>query len=72
LNLAHLRNMTSVTEMGGIIYPSVPGFYHRPQTIAEMIDHTISRIIDLLNVPHLTAPRWNGLATGTRTDMAGN
>lgn len=60
-NLAHLRNMTSVTEMGGIIYPPLPGFYHRPQTIADMIDHTVSRVIDLLGVPHTLAPRWNGL-----------
>ncbi|MDD2880786.1 MAG: UbiX family flavin prenyltransferase [Rhodoferax sp.] len=60
LNLAHLRNMTSVTEMGGIIFPPVPGFYHRPQTIAEMIDHTVSRVIDLLGLPQPDAPRWTG------------
>src|SRR5438270_555432 len=40
-NLAHLRNMTAVTEMGGIIFPPLPGFYQRPQTIAEMVDHTV-------------------------------
>lgn len=61
LNLAHLRNMTSVTEMGGIVFPPVPGFYHRPQTLAEMIDHTVSRVIDLLGLPQVKAPRWNGL-----------
>lgn len=61
LNLAHLRNMTSVTEMGGIIYPASPGFYHRPQNIAEMIDHSISRILDLLELPHQFTSRWNGL-----------
>lgn len=61
LNLAHLRNMTSVTEMGGIIFPPVPGFYHRPQTIAEMADHTVSRVIDLLGLPQTDAPRWTGL-----------
>lgn len=61
LNLAHLRNMTSVTEMGGIIYPPSPGFYQRPQTVADIIDHTVSRIIDLLDVPHTLAPRWQGL-----------
>lgn len=61
LNLAHLRNMTSVTEMGGIIYPPTPVFYQRPQTVADIVDHTVSRIIDLLDVPHTLAPRWQGL-----------
>ena len=61
LNLAHLRNMTSVTEMGGIIFPPVPSFYHRPQTIAEMVDHTVSRVVDLLGLPQPEAPRWQGL-----------
>ena len=61
LNLAHLRNMTSVTEMGGIIFPPVPSFYHRPQRIAELVDHTVSRVIDLLELPQPQAPRWTGL-----------
>ncbi len=63
LNLAHLRNMTSVTEMGGIVFPPVPSFYHRPQTLADMVDHTVSRVIDLLGLPQLQAPRWAGLPT---------
>ena len=61
LNLAHLRNMTSVTEMGGIIFPPVPSFYHRPQSLAEMVDHTVSRVVDLLGLPQPQAPRWHGL-----------
>jgi 4-hydroxy-3-polyprenylbenzoate decarboxylase len=60
-NLAHLRNMTAVTEMGGIVFPPLPGFYHRPASIAEMVDHTLARVIDLLGVEHALAPRWNGL-----------
>ncbi len=72
LNLAHLRNMTSVTEMGGIIYPPLPGFYHRPQTIAEMIDHTVSRVINLLGVALPLAPRWNGLTAANQADPAGH
>ena len=63
LNLAHLRNMTSVTEMGGIIFPPVPGFYHRPQSIADMVDHTVSRVVDLLGLPQTDAPRWTGLTS---------
>lgn len=60
-NLAHLRNMTAVTEMGGIIYPPLPGFYQRPTTIAEMVDHTVGRVIDLFAIPHMLTPRWSGL-----------
>jgi 4-hydroxy-3-polyprenylbenzoate decarboxylase len=61
LNLAHLRNMTRVTEMGGIIFPPVPGFYQRPQTIEEMVGHTVNRVLDVLGLPQADAVRWNGL-----------
>jgi flavin prenyltransferase len=64
LNLAHLRNMTSVTEMGAIVFPPVPAFYHRPQTVAEIVDHTVSRVVDLIGLAQPDAPRWSGL-TGT-------
>lgn len=60
-NLAHLRNMTAVTEMGGIIFPPLPGFYHRPASIAEMVDHTVGRVLDLFEIQHTLTPRWNGL-----------
>ena len=60
-NLAHLRNMTAVTEMGGIIFPPLPGFYQRPQSIAEMIDHTVGRVLDMFAVPHQLTPRWQGM-----------
>ncbi|WP_295765987.1 UbiX family flavin prenyltransferase [Undibacterium sp.] len=60
-NLAHLRNMTAVTEMGGIIFPPLPGFYHKPQSIQEMVDHTVGRVLDLYALPHHLTPRWNGL-----------
>lgn len=63
LNLAHLRNMSSVTEMGGIVFPPVPAFYQRPRTVAEMVDHTVAHVIDLLGLPQAVAlaPRWGGL-----------
>lgn len=61
LNLAHLRNMTSVTEMGGIIFPPVPAFYQKPQSIAEMVDHTVSRVVDLLGLAQSNSQRWAGL-----------
>jgi 4-hydroxy-3-polyprenylbenzoate decarboxylase len=66
LNLAHLRNMTAVTEMGGIIFPPLPGFYHRPKTIAEMVDHTVGRVLDLFAIPHALTPRWDGIKAGIK------
>ncbi|MFZ3159073.1 MAG: UbiX family flavin prenyltransferase [Rhodoferax sp.] len=68
LNLAHLRNMTRVTEMGGIIFPPVPGFYQRPQTIEEMVGHTVNRVLDLLGLPQADAVRWNGLPVFPHAD----
>ena len=61
LNLAHLRNMTSVTEMGGIIFPPVPAFYNRPLTLDDLIKHSVSRVVDLLGLPQVDVPRWNGM-----------
>ncbi|MGX4640838.1 UbiX family flavin prenyltransferase [Massilia sp. SYSU DXS3249] len=61
LNLAHLRNMTAVTEMGGIVFPPLPSFYHRPASIAEMVDHTLDRVLDLLGIENAAAPRWPGM-----------
>jgi 4-hydroxy-3-polyprenylbenzoate decarboxylase len=60
-NLAHLRNMTAVTEMGGIVFPPLPSFYHRPASIDEMVDHTIARVLDLFGLEHALAPRWSGM-----------
>lgn len=60
-NLAHLRNMTSVTEMGGIIFPPLPAFYQHPKNIDEMVDHSIARVLDLCGVAHQLAPRWAGM-----------
>jgi len=60
-NLAHLRNMTAVTEMGGIVFPPLPSFYHQPQSIADMVDHTVARVLDLFGLEHQLAPRWGGL-----------
>ncbi|WP_055324767.1 UbiX family flavin prenyltransferase [Ralstonia solanacearum] len=61
LNLAHLRNMTAVTEMGGIVFPPVPGFYQRPKTIDDLVDHTVGRVLDLLGLPQTLAASWPGL-----------
>ncbi len=61
LNLAHLRNMTSVTEMGGIIFPPLASFYHQPQTITDLVDQTLNRVLDLIGLAQADAPRWSGL-----------
>ena len=60
LHLTHLRNMVSVTEMGGIICPPVPAFYLHPQTIGDIVNHSVARALDLLDVPHNLSPRWEG------------
>ncbi|AQG99691.1 3-octaprenyl-4-hydroxybenzoate carboxy-lyase [Burkholderia sp. KK1] len=61
LNLAHLRNMTAVTEMGGVIFPPLPAFYQKPASIDEMVDHTVARVIDLFGLAQPVAAAWRGL-----------
>ena len=60
-NLAHLRNMTAVTEMGGVIFPPLPAFYHRPQSIDEMVGDTVERVLALLGVADAAPKSWRGL-----------
>jgi 4-hydroxy-3-polyprenylbenzoate decarboxylase len=61
LNLAHLRNMASVTEMGGVVCPPIPAFYTRPRTVADIVDGSVARVLDLLDVQHRLSPRWEGM-----------
>ena len=61
LNLAHLRNMTSATEMGAIVFPPLPAFYHRPTTIDEIVDDTVERVLALLGVDGAVPKAWSGL-----------
>ena len=60
-NLAHLRNMTAVTEMGGLIFPPLPAFYHRPKSIDELVDDTVERVLSLLGVQGAAPKSWSGL-----------
>jgi 4-hydroxy-3-polyprenylbenzoate decarboxylase len=60
-NLAHLRNMTAVTEMGGIVFPPLPAFYHRPASIDELIDDTVERVLSLLGLDTAAPRAWTGL-----------
>ena len=57
LHLAHLRNMVAVTEMGGIVCPPLPAFYVRPQTVEDVVNHSVARVLDLIDVDHQLAPR---------------
>ena len=61
LHLGHIRNMAAVTEMGAIVYPPVPAFYARPASLAEMVDHTLGRVLDLFDIDAGTVRRWQGL-----------
>jgi 4-hydroxy-3-polyprenylbenzoate decarboxylase len=60
LHLGHLRTMVALTEMGAIILPPVPGFYNQPKTILDIVDHSVDRVLDLLNLPAPNVRRWDG------------
>ena len=60
-NLAHLRNMVAVTEMGGVIFPPLPAFYHRPQSIDELVNDTVERVMSMLGVDEAQPKSWAGL-----------
>ncbi len=63
LNLAHLRNMVAVTEMGAIVMPPVPAFYRHPSTIDELVDDTVARALDLVGIASPALKRWPGIAS---------
>jgi len=65
LHLVHLRNMVSVTEMGAIVCPPLPAFYLHPQSVSDIVDHSVARVLDLLDLPHTLAPRWQGQTPAT-------
>ncbi|WP_213772239.1 UbiX family flavin prenyltransferase [Bradyrhizobium sp. dw_78] len=70
LHLGHLRAMTAVAEMGGIIYPPVPAFYARPESLDQMVDHTLGRVLDLFDIPNDAVSRWSGLNSGAGKDQS--
>ena len=61
LHLGHIRNMERLTEMGAIIFPPVPAFYHKPKTIQDIIDHTVGKVLDIFGIEHNLFQRWSGL-----------
>ena len=60
-NLAHLRNMVAVTEMGAIVFPPLPAFYHRPTSIEALVDDSVERVLSLLDVESAAPKSWSGL-----------
>ena len=61
LHLVHLRNMLTVTEMGAICCPPLPAFYQHPRSVQDVVDASVARVLDLIDVPHTLATRWAGL-----------
>lgn len=60
LGLIELRNMVALAEAGAILCPANPGFYHLPQTVDDLVNFVVARILDLLDLPHALHPRWSG------------
>jgi len=56
----HLRSMLALAEMGAVIAPPIPGFYTKPKTIEDLVDHSVDRVLDLLGLPDDQARRWDG------------
>jgi 4-hydroxy-3-polyprenylbenzoate decarboxylase len=63
LHLGHLRNMVRLTEMGAVIFPPVPVFYNKPETIDDIVNNTIGRVLDMFDVEQNLSPMWHGLGS---------
>ena len=61
-HLGHLRTMTALAEMGAVIAPPIPGFYHHPQTVMDLVDHSVDRVLDLVGHADGQVRRWEGAA----------
>jgi len=61
-HLGHLKTMTILAEMGAIIAPPIPGFYNHPETVMDLVDHSVDRVLDLLGLPDAQVRRWQGPA----------
>ncbi|OFW61181.1 MAG: 3-octaprenyl-4-hydroxybenzoate carboxy-lyase [Actinobacteria bacterium RBG_16_64_13] len=64
LHLGHLRLMTELTEYGAVVLPPVPGFYHQPKTIDDIVDQTVGKMLDQFALPHELFDRWQGRRGG--------
>jgi 4-hydroxy-3-polyprenylbenzoate decarboxylase len=62
LHLGHLRTLVALAEIGAVILPPMPAFYLRPKTVADVVDHTVARLLDRLGIEHDLVPEWTGRA----------
>ena len=60
LHLGHLRNLTTLAELGAVIVPPMVAFYHQPSTIADIVDHTVGKILEIFGLPQRLYPAWTG------------
>lgn len=60
LHAGHLRQLLQLAEIGGVIFPPMPAFYHRPQTLDDLVNHSVGRILDRLGIPHGLGREWAG------------
>jgi 4-hydroxy-3-polyprenylbenzoate decarboxylase len=65
LHKGHLELMCKVADLGGILLPPIPAFYHSPRTIKDLIDHTVGKVLDLFDIEHSLFKRWQGVADKT-------
>jgi flavin prenyltransferase len=70
LHLGHLRNMARVTEIGAIVMPPIPAFYHRPQTVQDIVDHSVGKALDLFRIEHSLYRRWPGAGNQNEISQA--
>lgn len=63
LHSVHLRNMLTVSDLGGIIAPPVPAFYSKPNSLEDLVNHSVGRVLDLFNIEHDLVERWDGIPT---------
>ena len=62
LHLGHLRVLTALAEMGAVLLPPMPAFYHRPKQIEDLVNHTLARVLDRLGIAHTLVPEWQGMS----------
>lgn len=60
LTIPHIRNMLLAAEAGAVVLPAMPGFYHRPKTIDDLLNHLVGKVLDIFNIKHSLYERWRG------------
>lgn len=64
LHAGHLRQLLALAELGAVILPPMPAFYHRPTTVLDLVNHTVARVLDRLGLPQDLVPEWRGTGRG--------